>query len=87
MFRSTPPAVSRYLFVRGNVGHVVHSALLALVHGFVGFLVASAEAEAPPETRWRSRRKHNREGEEEKQKLCVIRGSEFHHSPTTTAVH
>lgn len=48
------PAVRRHLLVRGHVGHVVHLALLTLVHGLVGLLVSAAQTEASPEPSWRS---------------------------------
>lgn len=61
MFSSARPAVLGDLLVRGHVSHVVHLALLALVHGLVGLLLVSpAEAEASPESSWRSRVKRQR---------------------------
>lgn len=54
MFSSTLPAVRHDLLIRGNVSHVVHFALLALVHGLVGLLVPPAETETSSEPGWRS---------------------------------
>lgn len=54
MFGPALPAVRGDLLVGGHVGHVVHLALLGLVHGLVGLLVPPAQTEAPPEASWRS---------------------------------
>lgn len=53
MFRSALPAVRSDLLVGWHISHVIHVALLALVHGFVGLLLPPAETEASPEPNWR----------------------------------
>ena len=54
MLGSILPAVQGDLLVRWHISHVIHFALLALIHGLVGLLVPPAETEAFPEASWKS---------------------------------
>lgn len=49
VFGSSLPAIQGDLLVCRHISHVVHFALLTLIHGLISLLVPPAESEASPE--------------------------------------